>query len=71
MNSREYQRQWRADHPGYSREWNRAHGRYSERARRVSILGILVKPVWMPIPAISKERADEEFLRLTDDMKVR
>lgn len=57
----EYMRQWRADHPGYKAQWMRKHRKGMLRNRRVQILGVLVTPVWMPIPAVSKERAEAEF----------
>lgn len=69
MNRREYQRQWRVDHPGYSREWNEAHRKGEARNRKVSIFGILVKPNWMPIPVVSKEQAEKEFLEITKEME--
>jgi len=66
-----YMRRWRRNHPGYSRAWmqrRRDPDWKPKRSKRVSILGVVVEPNWMPIPAVSKEQAETDFISLTREM---
>jgi hypothetical protein len=63
----------KAKYRRYKREWNRRNrgcvgGAIGRPKDRKSILGVNVKPNWMPIPAVSKEQATQEFLEITKDM---
>lgn len=65
-NPKEYLRNWLKHHPNYARDRMRTQRGWRPDRCRVYILGVLCKVRWMPIPAVSKEQANEEFLRLTD-----
>jgi hypothetical protein len=64
----EYQREWRKNHPHYARDYMR-RARQGLRAAGSGparyILGIRVVFRYFHAP-VSKERAAQEFLRLTD-----
>ena len=64
----------KAKYRRYKREWNRRNrgcigGATGRPKHRVKILGANVSPVWMPIPAVSKEQAEKEWLELTREME--
>jgi hypothetical protein len=70
-NPKTYLRKWLKKHPGYNRNRMRiVRGTPHAGGRgQVRILGCSVRPCWMPIPAVTREQANEEFLRLTQDME--
>jgi hypothetical protein len=70
-NPTEYLRNWHKQNPHYSRNRMRRQRGWRPDRCRVYILGVLVKPYWMPIPEVTREQANEEFLRLTADMERR
>jgi hypothetical protein len=63
-NQKEYLREWRRSHPHYSRDHMRRVRHWTPGRHRVFILGVLCKVRWMPIPAVSKEQAEQDFEKL-------
>jgi len=57
----------------YKREWARKFRKRTGNPRgrprgQVIILTCFVRPRWMPVPVVSREQAEKEFLELTRDM---
>jgi hypothetical protein len=65
-NPKEYLRNWLKAHPGYNMRRMRKVRGWTPGRHRVYILGVLCKVRWMPIPEVTREEAEDEFLRLTE-----
>lgn len=58
----------------YNAQWARKNrprsGKPTGRPRgQVRILGCSVRPGWVPVPSVTREQAEREFLSSTDSMK--